>query len=457
MRVIICGAGRVGQGIARRLAIENHDIVMIDQDTKLIDVVQTELDVRGVVGHAGHPEVLEAAGGNDCDMIIAVTYSDEINMVICQVADTLFNIPNKIARIRAQQYLQVGYRQLFSREGLGIDLVISPEIEVGDAILQRFSTPGAIMSVNFGRGDVQLVAIEVLDNSPVLDTALDQIQGLFPSLSARIVGINRAGHVFAPRGNDQLKTGDTAYVAVLKSHSHRLNSIFNRPESEMRRVVIVGGGNVGLYVAKGLEKQTGVRVRVIEAEIERAERAAAELSRTIVIHGDGLTRYILEESDAPTADLVIATTHDDKTNILISKLAKQMGAKRALALVNAPELATLAREMKLDAVLDPRALTVSRVLMKMRRGRILALQSLEDGAAEIAEGVTLDTSPLIGKSLGYDDLPKGITAAAVLRDGEVIFASSDVTVRANDHALLFYEGAMTSKVEQFFRVSADFF
>ncbi|WP_300378891.1 Trk system potassium transporter TrkA [Henriciella sp.] len=457
MQVIICGAGRVGQGIARRLARENHNIIMIDQDPRLIDLVQTELDVRGLQGHAGHPDVLKAAGGDTCDMIIAVTYSDEINMVICQVADTLFSVPTKIARIRAQEYLEPGWRSLFSREGLGIDLVISPEVEVGDAILQRFKTPGAMMSVSFGRSDVQLVGVEVLPDSPVLDTALDQIQGLFPSLNARVVGISRSNTVFAPRGNDHLKVGDTAYVAVLKSHSHRLNSIFNRPEDEMRRVVVVGGGNVGLYVAGGLEKQADVRVRVVEADINQAENAVSELNRTIVIHGDGLSRSILEEADAPTADLVIATTHDDKANILISKLAKQMGAKRSLALVNAPELAQLAREMDVDAVLDPKALTVSRILMKMRRGRILALQSLEDGAAEIAEGVTLETSPLIGKSLDYDDMPKGITAAAILRENEVIFAGPDVRPRANDHVLLFYEGNMTSKVEQFFRVSADFF
>ena len=457
MKVIICGAGRVGQGIARRLARENHEVTMIDQDARLIDIVQTELDVKGLQGHAGHPSVLAAAGGETCDMIVAVTYSDEINMVICQVADTLFSIPTKIARVRAQQYLEPGWRALFSREGLGIDLVISPEVEVGDAILQRFKTPGALMSVNFGRGDVQLIGIEVLADSPVLDTALDQIQGLFPSLSARIVGISRAGTVFAPRGNDHLKVGDTAYVAVLKTHAHRLNSIFNRPDADVRRVVVVGGGNVGLYVAHGLEEQSDVRVRVIEADLAQAEKAVSDLNRTIVIHGDGLSRSILEEADAPTADLVIATTHDDKANILISKLAKQMGAKRSLALVNAPELAQLAREMDVDAVLDPKALTVSRILMKMRRGRILALQSLEDGAAEIAEGVTLETSPLIGKPLGYDDLPKGITAAAILRDGDVIFAAPDVAVRANDHVLLFYEDSMTGKVEQFFRVSADFF
>ncbi|WP_084396135.1 Trk system potassium transporter TrkA [Henriciella aquimarina] len=457
MKVIICGAGRVGQGIARRLAREHHEVTMIDQDARLIDIVQTELDVKGLQGHAGHPDVLKAAGGDTCDMIVAVTYSDEINMVICQVADTLFSIPTKIARVRAQQYLEPGWRALFSREGLGIDLVISPEVEVGDAILQRFKTPGAMMSVNFGRGDVQLIGIEVLPDSPVLDTALDQLQGLFPSLNARIVGISRGGTVFAPRGNDHLKVGDTAYVAVLKSHAHRLNSIFNRPETDVRRVVVVGGGNVGLYVAAGLEKQADVRVRVIEADIRQAEKAVSDLNRTIVIHGDGLTRSILEEADAPTADLVIATTHDDKTNILISKLAKQMGAKRSLALVNAPELSQLAIEMGVDAVLDPKALTVSRILMKMRRGRILALQSLEDGAAEIAEGVTLETSPLIGKPLGYDDLPKGITAAAILRDGEVIFAAPDVAPKANDHVLLFYEDSLTSKVEQFFRVSADFF
>lgn len=457
MRVIICGAGRVGQGIARRLAREKHDIIMVDQDARLIDLVQTELDVRALQGHAGHPEVLKAAGADSCELIIAVTYSDEINMVICQVADTLFSVPNKIARVRAQPYLEPGWRQLFSRDGLGIDLVISPEKEVGDAILQRFKTPGAMMSVNFGRGGVQLIGLEVQADSPVLDTALDQLSGLFPSLSARVVGISRAGTVFAPRGNDHLQVGDTAYVAVLKSHAHRLNSIFNRPESEMRRVVVVGGGNVGLYVASGLEKQSDVRVRVIEADINHAEQAVSRLNRTIVIHGDGLQRNILEEADAPTADLVISTTHDDKANILISKLAKQLGAKRSLALVNAPELARLAREMGIDAVLDPKALTVSRILMKMRRGRILALQSLEDGAAEIAEGVTLETSPLIGKPLGYDDLPKGITAAGIIREDEVIFAGPDVRPRANDHVLLFYEQSATSKVEQFFRVSADFF
>ncbi|MEC7291854.1 MAG: NAD-binding protein, partial [Pseudomonadota bacterium] len=178
----------------------------------MIDLVQTELDVRALKGHAGHPDVLKAAGADTCDMIIAVTYSDEINMVICQVADTLFSVPNKIARVRSQEYLEPGWRSLFSRDGLGIDLVISPEIEVGDAILQRFKTPGAVMSINFGRSDVQLVGLEVQEDSPVLNTALDQIQGLFPSLSARVVGISRAGTVFAPRGNDSLVVGDTAYV-----------------------------------------------------------------------------------------------------------------------------------------------------------------------------------------------------------------------------------------------------
>ena len=214
---------------------------------------------------------------------------------------------------------------------------------------------------------------------------------------------------------------------------------------------------MGLYVARKLEKQKNVRVRVVEADATQADKAVSELERTIVINGDGLSRPILEEAGVPSADLVIAITHDDRTNMLICKLSKQMGAARALALINSPELNSLSRDLDIDAVLDPKALTVSRILMKMRRGRILALQSLEDGAAEIAEGVTLDTSPLIGKPLGYDDLPEGITAAAILRDNEVLFPGPGVTPRANDHVLLFYEEGMTKKVEQFFRVSQDFF
>jgi trk system potassium uptake protein TrkA len=325
MRVIICGAGRVGQGIARHLAQEHHDITMIDEDGDLIDSVQNDYDVRGVVGHAAHPQVLRAAGAEASDMLIAVTHFDEINMVICQVADTLFSVPTKIARIRAQAYLDPANSALFSKTALPIDLIISPEIEVGEAILRRIRSPSAVSSMSFEDGELQLLGMKVREDSPLLDTSLDQIAGLFPDLLARVVGIKRQQKIFAPRGNDQLRPDDTAYVAVRKKETPRLNKLFNRSVEELKRVVIVGGGNVGLYVASMLEREPNIRVRIIEASSAKADEVVSQLKQTIVIHGDGLSRDVLEEAGADQADIVIAVTDDDKTNMLIGKLAKQMG------------------------------------------------------------------------------------------------------------------------------------
>lgn len=457
MRVIICGAGRVGQGIARHLAQEHHDIIMIDEDDDLIEQVQIDFDVRGVVGHAGHPDVLRAAGVDAADMLIAVTHFDEINMVICQVADTLFSVPTKIARIRAQAYLEPQNAELFSKTALPIDLIISPEIEVGEAILRRIRAPSAVSSISFEAGELQILGMKVQDDSPLLETPLDQISGIFPDLRARVIGIKRGALVFAPKGTDQLQPRDIAYVAVARRATPRLNKLFNRDVDEHKRVVIVGGGNVGTYVASHLERDGRVRVRIIEADAGRADIAVSALKQTIVIHGDGLARDVLEEAGADQADIVIAVTNDDKTNMLIGKLAKQLGAKRTHALVNAYELVAISQDLDIDAVLDPRALSVSKILTKLRRGRILSVQSLEEGAAEIAEGVTLDSSPLIGKHVDYAHLPDGVTSAAIIRDGEILFPTPETVVETDDRLLLFYETSETRKVEQFFRVSADFF
>ena len=298
MRVLICGAGRVGHGIARRLAREKHDITIIDEDPELVDQVSTDLDVRGYTGHAAHPDVLKRAGAADCEMIIAVTHFDEINMVICQIAHTLFSVPFKIARVRDQSYIDPAWKNIFSREGLPIDMVISPEVEVGEAILQRLRTPGAIMSATFGRGKVRLLGLEITDNNPLLDTAVDQIRGLFPDLSARIIGIGSGDTVRAPKGSDVLKPGDRAYIAVLDSHAERLTSIFNRNVERSDHIVIVGGGNVGLYVAQTLERESNKRIRLIENDPERANIAVAGVKRSIVIQGDGLNPDILTEAGA---------------------------------------------------------------------------------------------------------------------------------------------------------------
>ena len=457
MRVLICGAGRVGQGIARQLAAEKHSIVIVDNDPELIDKVSTELDVRGVVGHAAHPDVLRSASIEECEMIIAVTYHDEVNMVICQIAHTLFNVPTKVARVRARAYLEKSAGDLFTRGGLPIDMVISPEIAVGDAILQRIRTPGALTTASFAKGTIKLFGFEVGPDSPVLDTALDQFSDLFPDLEARVVGIGRGKTLFAPRSNDRLLENDRAYLTVQDAHAARIKRILNKDYNEARHIVIVGGGNIGVYLASKIEEELGARIRLVENDPARAEQAVMQLKRSIVINGDGLSSEILEEAGASSADFVIALTNDDKSNLLICNLAKRAGAKRTLALVNSIELAGLSRDLRVDVVLDPRALTVSRILQRLRRGRILNLLSLENGAAETVEGVVLESSPLIGQNIGYDDLAEGVTAAAIIRGKEIHLPAPTLRVKSGDHVIVFYEKHMTRKVEQFFRVSPEFF
>ncbi|MEO1405089.1 MAG: Trk system potassium transporter TrkA [Pseudomonadota bacterium] len=457
MRVLICGAGRVGQGIARRLAEEKHSITIVDANPELVDIISTDLDVRGVVGHAAYPDTLRSAGVEECEMIIAVTAHDEVNMVICQIAHTLFSVGTKIARVRAQSYLKKSAGDLFSRGGLPIDVVISPEVAVGDAILQRIKSPGALTSASFARDRLKLLGFDVEPDSPFMGTALDQIDGLFPDVEARVVGIGRGDVVFSPRSNDRLQVEDRAYLAVREDEAAKLTEVFTHNNKELRHLVIVGGGNIGAYLAKKIEKETSIRVRLVEANPKRAEAAVMQLKRTIVIQGDGLDTEILEEAGIKGADFVVALTSDDKTNLLICNLAKRAGAANALALVNDVNLAALSGDLRVDMVLDPRALTVSQILQEIRRGRILKLHSIEDGKAEAVEGVVLDSSNLIGNALGYDDLPEGITAAAYVRGDEVIFPNGSTSITSDDRVILFYERHMTRKVEQYFRIRPEFF
>ncbi len=457
MRVVICGAGRVGQGIARRLSRERHDVVIVDEDEKLVERVSAELDVRGVVGHAAHPDVLESARTRDSEMVIAVTHSDEINMVICQIAQNIFEVPTKVARIRSSAYLSTQGTRVFAKASFPVDVVISPEQEIGNSILQRFETPGAILSASFGQGKLRLLGLDIGDKSPLLDSAIADLPELFSSLDLSVVGVGRGERLFAPGPTDRLQPGDRAYVVVRKEQARRLIDAFADEVEQTRHVVIVGAGNVGLHIAERLEKQPSVKLRLIEPRAAQAEHAAATLKRAIVIKGDGLNPDILAEAGTPRAHFTIAVTNDDNVNLLVSSLAKNMGTRRTLALVNNPTLSDIARDLKVDVTLDPRTLTVSQVLLRLRRGRFVSLQSLEDGKGEVAEGVVLDASPLKDKHIRREKMPEGVVVGAVLRDGEPVFPDEDFRVRKDDHVVIFFEEAATREVEKIFRVSPDFF
>lgn len=457
MRVIICGAGRVGYGIAARLAVEKNTVTVVDLNADLIRRITNELDVRGVIGHGAHPDVLKRAGAGDADMIIAVTYSDEVNMIACQVAHSLFDVPTKVARVRSQNYLQSEWNDLYSRENMPIDIIISPEIEIGKSILRRLNTPGAFESVPFADGLVRLIGVDIREDCPIINTQLLQIDELFPDLNAAVVGISRDNHVFAPTKNDALEPGDKAYFIVKREHTARLMEIISNPEDRARQVVIIGGGNVGAYVAKELERVKNMRVRMIEVDKAKAESVAEDLRRTIMLHGDGLDAELQEEAGVPYADCVLSLTNEDKTNILSAVLAKKLGAKYTGSLINELSMQALQTELNLDMIIDPRATTVSSILRHARRGRILDVYAVENDQAEVVEGEILETSPISGKTILDADIPKGITVGVIIRDGNVFFDIDERVLKPSDRLVLLVEKTALSHVERLFRVSTDFF
>ncbi len=458
MRVIICGAGQVGYGIAERLAAEQNDVSVIDTSPELIRTIRDQLDVRGFVGHGAHPDVLELAGAQQADMFIAVTLYDEVNMTACQVAHSLFNIPTKIARIRAQSYLQPHYQNLFSRENLPIDVIISPEIEVGEMVLRRIALPGATDVVRFADDKVAMVAIECLEECPVINTPLSQLSDLFPDLPSTVVGIWRNNHLFIPHSADQLVAGDLAYVVTTKDQVRRTLGLFGHEETEALRIVIGGGGNIGLYVAKALEaRQSRTKVKIIEDTRERAIAIADKLRRTVVLHGSALDQKLLLEADIQDADLMVALTNNDQVNILASVMAKRLGCKSNLALINNPTYHDFTRTLGIDAHVNPRSVTISRVLQHVRRGRIRAVHSVQRGTAEIIEAEALETSPLVGAPLRDLNLPDGMRLGMIYRDGVAIKPNGATLIRPKDRVIIFAMDTAVRQVEQMFRVSLEFF
>ena len=458
MKIIICGAGRVGYGIARQLATEDNQITVIDQSEARVRRISEQLDVTAFVGHGAHPDTLNKAGAAEADMIIAVTFHDEVNMVAAQVAHSIFAVPMKIARIRSQSYLKPRWADLFSRDHMPIDVIISPELEVAKSVLRRLEVPGGFMTRDFSDGKVQLVGVRLDDNCPIVDTALRQLTELFPDLRAIVTGISRDGHLFVPKPSDQMLIGDNVYLVAETSHLTRTLDIFGHEEKEARRVVILGGGNIARNVAKSLEDEhSGVNVKIVELDKATAETAADSLSRTVVIHGDALDQDILKEAGVAEAETVVAITNKDQVNILSCVLSRKMGADRTLALINNHEYSGLSASLGITAFIDPRATTVSTILQHVRRGRIRDLYSLEQGAAEVIEAVALDTSPLVGKPLKDSEIPDGIIIGAVVRKGEVIIPRADTIFESGDHIIVFAQKDMVRKAERMFRVSLELF
>ena len=458
MKVIVCGAGQVGTNIARHLATEHNDVTVIDQSPELVRRVTETLDVQGLCGFASYPDVLKRAGASDADMLIAVANADEVNMVACQVAHSLFNVPTKIARVRAQSYQKPIWADLFSRDHMPIDVIISPEIEVARAINNRLKAPGAVDMIPMADGLLQVIGVRLEDDCPIVDTPLRQLTSLFPDLHLIVIAIIRDGKVIVPDPEDQLLIGDEVYFVAEAEHVARSLAAFGHEEPKAHRIVIVGGGNIGLFLAQEFEQtRSDLTTKMIELSKERATQVAELLKETMVVNGDALDLEILEEVNIDQTDTIVAVTNDDEVNILSSLLAKRNGAKRAVTLVNKLSYEPLIASLGVDVVVNPRAITVSTILRHIRRGRIIAVHALREGAGEVIEAEALDTSAAVGKPLRDIRMDKGIIIGAVVRGDEVLLPRGDLEIKAKDRVVLFAAAQAVKEVEQLFAVGLEFF
>ena len=458
MKVIVCGAGQVGFHIARQLSLEGHDVTVVDSSERNIRAARDTLDVQAITGFASYPGVLDQASAGDADMIIAVTQSDETNMIACQVAHSLFSVPTKIARVRSQSYLEPMWADLFGRDDMPIDVVISPELEVARAISRDLLVPGAFDAIPMADGKVRVIGVRCNEDCPVINTPLRQLTGVFPDLSIVVVGIIRNGEASVPHADDQMLAGDDVYFVADTDHVDRAMTIFGHDAREARRLIIAGGGNVGMFLAQLVrDEHPGVSARIVEADESRARLAGTRLPGTTVIHGNALDPDILEEAGVGTTEAIVAVTNDDETNILGSLLAKRHGAQRAIALVNNTNYSPLVTTLGVDAVVGPRSITASTILRHIRRGRIRGVHSLGESLGEVMEADILDTSSLAGAAIGAMDLPDGVIFGALLRRGEVISPRRGTVIEKGDRVVIFARPATVKEVERLFTVSLEFF
>jgi len=456
MNIIICGAGKVGFSISKQLSAQGHSVTVVDQSSDDIKKINETQDVKGIVGRATFPSVLEDAGAANTEMIIAVTRNDETNMIICQIAHSLFNINKKIARIRSQEFLDGKWSKLYNKSNLPIDVIISPEIEVAKSLFRRLEAPGALDNVPFAEGKIKVLEIAVEKNCPIIDLSLKNLTEKFPDFKANIVGTVRDGKFIFLKKTDKLIDGDKAYVVVSSDQITQILKAFGHEEKPAKKILIVGGGNIGLNLAKFLESGfEGARVKIIEKNKERAELIATELSSSIVICGDALNEEILKEANIEEIETILALTNDDEDNIMVCVLAEKYSPeKRTIAIVNKSNYSLLQKSLNIDDLVDPRMTTVSRIMEHVHKGTIETVYSVLDGEYEFIEAEILEKSELLNKSLKDSNIPEHIRIGAVLRAKKVIIPRSDFVFEKDDLVVFLAKRELLKEVESIFRISS---
>ena len=456
MKIIILGAGQVGRSVANALVSEANDITVVDQNDALLQELQNRLDLSTVKGHAGQPDVLRRAGAEDADMILAVTNSDETNMVACQVAYTLFHTPTKIARVRAQGYLD--NPQLFEPTAFPVDVLISPEQLVTDYILKLIEFPGALQVLDFADGKVRLVAVKAYHGGPLVGHALSTLYEHMPHVDARVAAIYREGEVIQPKGDTVIKAEDEVFFIAAAENILSVMSELRKTERPYKRLILAGAGNIGRRLASALEQK--YRVKLIERNPVRAREIAERLNMAIVLHGDAADEDLLLEENIENTDVFCAVTNDDEANILSAMLAKRLGAKRVMALINRPAYVDLVQSGAVDIAISPQQATIGTLLTRVRRGDVVQVHSLRRGAAEAIEAVAhgdRSSSKVVGRAVEEIKLPKGTTIGAIVRGEQVLIAHHDTMIESEDHVILFLvDKRRIRDVEKLFQVGVTF-
>jgi trk system potassium uptake protein TrkA len=457
VKILILGAGQVGSTVAESLVGEANDITVVDTDGEKLSQLQDRLDLRTLVGNAAHPSVLEQAGIADTDMLLAVTQSDEVNMVACKLAASLYNTPTRIARIRSADFL--ARPEVFSKENFCVDFSICPEQILTDYIVKLIEFPEALQVQKFSQGKASLVAVRAFQGGPLVGKPLSFLRSNMPQVETRVAAIFRKDAPLIPEGSTVIEEGDEIFFIAATNNIRSVLKEMRRMDKPAKRVMIVGGGNIGLRLAKALEHD--YQVKLIEYNKKACEKLAGKLTRTLVLNGDGTDEKLLQQEHVGEVDVFCALTNDDENNIMASLLAKQGGAGKVIALINRSAYVDLLQGGKIDIALSPAHVTIGSLLAYVRRGDVAAVHSLRRGAAEVLELVAhgdRQSSRVVGRRIDEIDLPKGATIGAIARDGEVIMGHHDTVIEAEDHVIVFViDKKMVKKVEKLFQVSLGFF
>lgn len=456
MKIIILGAGQVGSSLAENLMTEANDITLVDKDPELLRNLQDHLDIRTVCGDASYPDVLQRAGAEDADMLIAVTDADETNMIACQVAYTIFHTPTKIARVRALEYLK--HPELFAQESLPVDVIISPEQLITDNIVRLIEHPGSLQVLDFADGQVQLVCVRAYYGGPLVGNELRTIREHMPKVDTRVAAIYRRNRAIIPEGHTIIEADDEVFFIAAKKDIRAVISELRRLDKPYKRIIVAGGGNIGRRVARNLENK--YQVKLIDHNVNRTHDLSSELEKTIVLQGDAADQDLLLEENIENTDIFLALTNADEANILSSMLAKRLGAHKVMTLINRAAYVDLVESGEIDIALSPQQITIGSLLTHIRRGDVVRVHSLRRGAAEAIEAIAhgdKNSSKVVGQKIEDLKLPPGTTIGAIVRDNDVLIAHHDTVIESEDHVILFVvDKKYILEVEKLFQVGFTF-